>query len=147
MKAKRLAALHAALFTAVMLTFGLLLFPMTGHSEVKETNLIEKANLITTEDFIEYASINDVNIHELYFGTILYEGTESCLMCHEDQGANVLDTGHFKWEGKTKNIVGLEGGLHGKNDLLNNFCIAVLPARCGSFPLTRTCDGFYDGSP
>jgi hypothetical protein len=50
-----------------MLTFGLLLFPMTGHSKVKETNLIEKANLITTEDFIEYASINDVNIHELYF--------------------------------------------------------------------------------
>lgn len=71
MKAKRLAALHAALFTAAMLTFGLLLFPMTGHSKVKETNLIEKANLTTTEDFIEYASINDVNIHELYFGAIL----------------------------------------------------------------------------
>ena len=132
MKAKRPAALNAALFTAVMLTFGLLLFPMTGHSKVKETNLIEKANLITTEDFIEYASINDVNIHELYFSAILYEGTESCLMCHEDQGANVLDTGHFKWEGKTENIVGLEGGLHGKNDLLNNFCIAVATneARC-----------------
>ena len=101
--------------------------------------------MITTEDFIEYASINDVNIHELYFGAILYEGTESCLTCHEDQGVNVLDTGHFKWEGKSENIAGLEGGTHGKNDLLNNFCIAVATneARCTQ---CHTGYGYKDGN-
>ena len=69
MRAKIMAALHVALC--------LLLFTMIAHAEVGANNFIEKSDLISTEDFIEYASINDVNIHELYFGTILYEGTES----------------------------------------------------------------------
>jgi len=136
MKAKFLATLHVAL--------GLLLFPMIAYSEAG-ASFIEKSDLKTTEDFIEYASINDVDIHELYFSVILYEGTESCLMCHEDQGANVLDTGHFKWEGKSENIAGLEDGTHGKNDLLNNFCIAVATneARCTQ---CHTGYGYKDGS-
>jgi len=136
MKAKFLAALHVAL--------GLLLFPMIASSEVGPTNFIEKTNLVTTEDFIEYASINDVSIHELYFGAILYEGTESCLMCHQDEGEQMLDTGHFKWEGKVKNIVGLEGSTHGKNDLLNNFCIAV-PTNEGRCTQCHTGLGYKDG--
>jgi len=55
MRAKIMAALYVALC--------LLLFPMIAYSEAG-ASFIEKSDLITTEDFIEYASINDVNIHE-----------------------------------------------------------------------------------
>jgi len=61
----------------------------------------------------------------LYFSVILFEGTESCLMCHEDEGEQALHMAHFKWEGKSERIVGVEKGTYGKNQLLNNFCIAV----------------------
>ena len=128
MKARLSAVLHsnAVLITAVLLAFGLLLLPMAGQADGgKVAGGIEKSKLVTPEDFLEYASINDVNIHELYFSTILYEGTDSCLMCHEKEGLAALQMGHFKWEGKTDRIVGLEGQTHGKKDLLNNFCIAI----------------------
>ena len=128
MKARLSAVLNlnAVLFTAVLLAFGLLLLPMAGQADGgKVAGGIEKSKLVTPEDFLEYASINDVNIHELYFSAILYEGTDSCLMCHEKEGLAALQMGHFKWEGKTDRIVGLEGQTHGKKDLLNNFCIAI----------------------
>ena len=76
-------------------------------------------------DFIEYAECNEVDIHGLYFDLRPYEGTKTCLMCHAKEGTEMLNSGHFKWEGNTDRIVGLEGESHGKNDLLNNFCVAV----------------------
>jgi octaheme c-type cytochrome (tetrathionate reductase family) len=127
MKAKFLAACAAAL----------MLLPMVGQaaSDVDSNTLAKSgkapalaksgSDTLTPEDYIEYASINDVDIHELYFSTILYEGTESCLLCHKDEGEEILGMGHFKWQGKVENIVGLEGAEYGKNQLLNNFCIAV----------------------
>ena len=118
MKAKFLAALCAV-------SFSFLLFPIIAYAATEATNVIKKTDLISTEDYVEYASVNDVDIHELYFSTILYEGTESCLLCHENEGMQALEMGHFNWEGKTNKIVGLEGESHGKNDLLNNFCIAL----------------------
>jgi octaheme c-type cytochrome (tetrathionate reductase family) len=124
MKAKLQAAWHAASFLTVVLTIGVLLFPVAGLSEVKVPDGIGGANLVTADDFIEYASINEVDIHELYFSVILYEGTQSCVMCHVEEAEDMLDTGHFKWQGETENIAGLEGEVHGKNDLINNFCIA-----------------------
>ena len=125
MKAKLPAALHAVIFNTLVLTFGLLLFPMIAYSAGSAANGLERADLVTVDDFIEYASVNDESIHDLYFSVILYEGTESCLMCHQKEGEAALEMGHFKWEGRTDRIAGLEGESHGKNDLLNNFCIAV----------------------
>ena len=145
MKAKLLAALNAVSLTVATLALSLLLFPLAGLSAAKVAEGIEKSNLVTSEDYIEYASVNDVNIHELYFSTILYEGTESCLMCHEDEGAAALEMGHFKWEGKSSNIVGLEGAVHGKNDLLNNFCIAV-PSNEARCTQCHTGYGYKDAS-
>jgi len=71
-------------------------------------------------------------LHIGYFVEHPYEGTESCLDCHGNIGDDLLTTGHFKWEGVAANIEGFEGGVHGKNDVLNNFCIAVPSneARC-----------------
>ena len=59
---------------------------------------------LTPQDFIEYASLNEEDIHQLYFSVILYEGTESCMMCHEQTANDYLDTGHFKWQGKSERI-------------------------------------------
>ena len=126
MKAKFLVACAALL----------MLLPLTGFSAAgAEADLIKAgklpmlakvgASLSSPQDYIEYASINDVNIHELYFSAILYEGTESCLMCHQETAESMLGMGHFRWQGKVENIVGQKGQDVGKNQLLNNFCIAV----------------------
>jgi len=64
-------------------------------------------------------------LHKGYFTENAYEGTESCLDCHGTIGDDVLDTAHFKWEGVASNIEGFEGEIHGKNDIINNFCVAV----------------------
>jgi octaheme c-type cytochrome (tetrathionate reductase family) len=125
MSANLQTAFRAVTFHIAVITSALLLFPLSGFSVSDQVGNLEKANLSTTQDFIEYASTNDVDIHEIYFSAILYEGTESCLMCHEKEGLAALEMGHFKWEGKTDRMAGLEGQTHGKNDLLNNFCIAV----------------------
>ena len=71
-------------------------------------------------------------LHKGYFTEHPYVGTQSCLNCHGKLADEVLQTAHFKWEGVATNIEGFEGGTHGKNDILNNFCIAVATneARC-----------------
>jgi octaheme c-type cytochrome (tetrathionate reductase family) len=106
----------------VLATLCLLMYPLAGESRATPA---DKGDLVTAEDFIEYASANEEDVHEVYFSTVMYEGTASCLMCHQEEGEAILQTGHFKWEGKTDRIAGVEGQVHGKNDLLNNFCVAV----------------------
>jgi octaheme c-type cytochrome (tetrathionate reductase family) len=64
-------------------------------------------------------------LHKGYFTEHAYEGTKSCLNCHGKLADEFIDTGHFTWEGIATNIEGFEGEIHGKNDILNNFCIAV----------------------
>jgi octaheme c-type cytochrome (tetrathionate reductase family) len=124
MKAKPMAARPAVLFYIAVASLSLLLFPMTGLAKSDVTVSFEKSQLMTTADFVAYAEANEVDIHDLFFSLRPYEGTGSCLTCHEEEGAEMLETGHFKWAGETDNIVGLEGEVHGKNDLINNFCIA-----------------------
>jgi octaheme c-type cytochrome (tetrathionate reductase family) len=126
MKFKSMTARPAVLFQTVMFAICLMLLPMQGQaalSVVKEG--VEKGGLTTVQDFIEHAANEEVDIHELYFDLRPYEGTKTCLMCHEKEGPEMLNSAHFKWEGKVDRIVGLEGKVHGKNDLLNNFCVAV----------------------
>jgi octaheme c-type cytochrome (tetrathionate reductase family) len=65
-------------------------------------------------------------LHAGYFTEHPYEGTQSCLNCHGLLAEEVLETAHFEWEGVAQNIVGAaQGQIHGKKDILNNFCIAV----------------------
>ena len=143
MKARLLAAFRAVPFHVAVITSFLLLFPLIAYSASDSAGKLEMSNLSTPQDYIEYASINDENIHELYFSVILYEGTDSCLMCHQKEGEAALQMGHFKWEGKTDRMVGLEGQTHGKKDLLNNFCIAV-PSNEGRCTQCHTGIGYAD---
>ncbi|MBT8110929.1 MAG: tetrathionate reductase family octaheme c-type cytochrome, partial [Gammaproteobacteria bacterium] len=64
-------------------------------------------------------------LHKGYFEEHAYEGTRSCLNCHGKIGDELITTAHFKWEGFASNIEGHAGHIHGKRDILNNFCIAI----------------------
>ena len=126
MKASLLAAFRAVTFHVAVVTSIFLLFPLMAYSaDLDKAGKLQKSKLSTPQDFMEYASINDEDIHKLYFSTILYEGTESCLMCHKKEGMAALEMGHFKWEDSPNRVSGLESESVGKNNLLNNFCIAV----------------------
>jgi octaheme c-type cytochrome (tetrathionate reductase family) len=115
----------------------LLLLPFAGWAKGGSTSGFEKpvtvigeapaagARLVTPQDFIEHAAEIQEDIHAVYFELRPYEGTASCLLCHKTEGQEMLNSAHFKWEGPVENIVGLKGQIHGKNDLLNNFCVAV----------------------
>ncbi len=50
-----------------------------------------------------------------------YEGTQTCLTCHSDHAADVMETGHWNWGGAVDDIAGLEGQTHGKVDLINDY--------------------------
>ena len=71
-------------------------------------------------------------LHSGYFAEHDYEDTGSCLACHGLTGVDKLSKAHFKWDGVATNVTGFEGEIHGKNDYINNFCIAVPTneARC-----------------
>jgi octaheme c-type cytochrome (tetrathionate reductase family) len=55
-----------------------------------------------------------------------YEDATTCITCHETAGTEMLASGHYNWQGVSENIVGAEAEVHGKTDLINNFCIAIL---------------------
>ncbi len=82
-------------------------------------------------------------LHKGYFTDHVYEGTESCLNCHGLIGDEMLTNAHFAWEGVSSNIEGYEGETHGKNDLINNFCIAV-PTNEGRCTQCHTGYGYAD---
>ena len=65
------------------------------------------------------------SLHKGYFTENPYTSTSQCLYCHGKSGDQVMKSAHWKWEGTVSGIKGFEGTIHGKKDLLNNFCLAV----------------------
>ena len=120
-----MAARHAAKYLTALLVLCLISVPMIGQAKPTVGPGYEKSKLVTIEDFIQHAESEGCDIHDLYFELRPYEGTQTCLMCHEGEGDEMLQAGHFKWSGPATNIVGLENQQHGKKDLINNFCIAT----------------------
>ena len=84
-------------------------------------------------------------LHIGFFTDHDYAGTESCMNCHGLVGEEMLTNAHFTWEGISANIEGHEGEIHGKNDLINNFCIAV-PTNEGRCTHCHTGFGYDDAS-
>ena len=125
------AGRHAV--TALLTVLAVVLLPMSAAARQGEAT--EAADLplgFTLEEIVALAQESDTDIHDLFYSLRPYDENNACVLCHEDEAVEILDTGHFKWEGKVEGIVGLEGTVHGKKDLLNNFCIAVPSneARC-----------------
>ena len=69
-------------------------------------------------------------LHKGYFTDNEYRGTGQCLVCHGKIGDDVMKTAHWKWQGTATGIAGFESEIHGKMDMINNFCQAV-PANEG----------------
>lgn len=53
------------------------------------------------------------------------EVTSECLMCHEDVGEDVLKTRHWNWLGDEFNMEGHGTVQFGKQNAINNFCVAI----------------------
>ena len=53
------------------------------------------------------------------------EVTETCLMCHEEVGDDIMKTRHWNWLGTEFEVPGHGMMRFGKLNMINNFCIAV----------------------
>jgi hypothetical protein len=67
--------------------------------------------------------------HQEYFEH--YEGTSTCLTCHEDEAETFFHSQHYQWTGETPAIVNSDGELLGKMNTINDFCTNPVPAWIG----------------
>jgi hypothetical protein len=51
-----------------------------------------------------------------------YEGTKTCLACHEEQAKHVFSSVHYQWKADAPNIVNAKGKKLGKINTSNDFC-------------------------
>ena len=58
--------------------------------------------------------------HGKYFEN--YEGTKTCLECHEDEAKDFFHSQHYQWKGDAPNIVNSDGRKLGKMNTFNDFC-------------------------
>ncbi|MBN2562666.1 MAG: hypothetical protein JXQ75_17205 [Phycisphaerae bacterium] len=69
------------------------------------------------------ASLFDTTTHGIIFTEVLadgYQGTDSCLTCHYQDGQELIASAHWNWSGTSARIEGHETEIHGKIDLINN---------------------------
>ncbi|MBC8424802.1 hypothetical protein H8E07_11825 [bacterium] len=58
--------------------------------------------------------------HQEYFEH--YEGTATCLECHQEEAEAFFHSQHYQWRGETPDLVGSEGERLGKFNTMNDFC-------------------------
>ncbi len=51
-----------------------------------------------------------------------YEGTATCLECHEEEAENFFHSQHYQWLGDSPEIVNADGQRLGKLNTMNDFC-------------------------
>ncbi|MGD8338631.1 MAG: hypothetical protein PVJ29_16205 [Desulfobacterales bacterium] len=54
---------------------------------------------------------------------ISFEGTRTCLQCHEDEAREVHSSVHYQWKGDATEAMGLKSSEAGKLGGINDFCI------------------------
>ena len=67
--------------------------------------------------------------HKEYFEH--YEGTTTCLGCHQDEAETFFHSQHYQWTGETPAIVNAEGKALGKKNTINDFCTNPIPSWIG----------------
>lgn len=60
-----------------------------------------------------------------------YEGTRTCLECHEDEATSFFHSQHYQWRGDAPAIVNSGGKKLGKLNTINDFCTSPLPSWIG----------------
>lgn len=63
--------------------------------------------------------------HQEYFEH--YEGTKTCLQCHEDEAKSFFHSQHYQWKAAAPNVVSSHGKELGKINMVNDFCTNPLP--------------------
>ncbi len=58
--------------------------------------------------------------HQEYFEH--YEGTATCLECHQDEAESFFHSQHYQWQGDAPDIVNADGRRLGKMNTMNDFC-------------------------
>ena len=58
--------------------------------------------------------------HQEYFEH--YEGTATCLECHQEEAESFFHSQHYQWEGEAPGIVNANGRKLGKKNTMNDFC-------------------------
>jgi len=61
-----------------------------------------------------------------------YEGTATCLECHEDEAESFFHSQHYQWRGQSPNIVNADGEMLGKMNTMNDFCTNPLASWIGN---------------
>jgi cytochrome c len=61
-----------------------------------------------------------VNPHQNFVSA--YEGTKTCLACHEDQAKHVFGSIHYQWKAPAPNLANAGGQMIGKINSTNDFC-------------------------
>jgi len=51
-----------------------------------------------------------------------YEGTKTCLACHQQEAESFFHSQHYQWEGEAPDIVNAHGRRLGKMNTVNDFC-------------------------
>jgi hypothetical protein len=51
-----------------------------------------------------------------------YEGTSTCLECHEEEATSFFHSQHYQWRGQSPNITNADGEKLGKMNTMNDFC-------------------------
>ena len=61
-----------------------------------------------------------------------YEGTSTCLECHEDEAASFFHSQHYQWRGENPDLVNVDGKRLGKLNTINDFCTNPMPSWIGN---------------
>ncbi|HPF71367.1 MAG TPA: hypothetical protein PLQ13_11900, partial [Candidatus Krumholzibacteria bacterium] len=61
-----------------------------------------------------------------------YEGTQTCLQCHEEEATTFFHSQHYQWLGNAPNIVNAKGDKLGKLNTMNDFCTNPLASWIGN---------------
>lgn len=73
--------------------------------------------------------------HADYFAH--YEGTATCLQCHEEAAQSFFASQHYQWRGETPALVNTKGTKLGKINTVNDFCTSPAASWIGNVKNSR----------
>ncbi len=81
-----------------------------------------------------------------------YEGTKTCLECHQEEAETFFQSQHYQWKGETPDLKNAKGKKLGKLNTMNDFCTNPAATWIGRFEnsegktLSKGCSQCHAGS-